>query len=162
MGATYGGHVPISAITTSLGVVLVPGAVARIGGKWTVMESQPGRRERLRAAVERDGPRCVWCRRLCTAAVRPTTDHLVPKVKGGPSWLENEVLACVRCNRQRGHLSPVDWMDECERRGWEPDVDAVASALVALQQAIAERGGQRRARPYLDGQLRRLARRSAA
>jgi hypothetical protein len=72
------------------------------------------------------------------------------------------VLACVRCNRQRGHLSPVDWMDECERRGWEPDVDAVASALVALERAIAERGGQRRARPYLSGQLRRLARRSAA
>ena len=126
------------------------------------MTSQPDRRERLLAVVERDGLRCVWCRRLCTGAVRPTTDHLVPKVKGGPSWLENEVLACGRCNRHRGHRSPLDWLDECERRGWEPDVDAVASALVALERAIAERGGQRRTRPYLSGQLRRLARRSAA
>jgi hypothetical protein len=50
----------------------------------------------------------------------------------------------------------------CERRGWEPDVDAVSSALVALKRAIAERGGRRRARPYLSSQLRRLARRSAA
>jgi hypothetical protein len=87
---------------------------------------------------------------------------LVPKVKGGPSWLENEVVACGRCNRQRGHASPVDWLDECERRGWEPDVDAVAGALCALERAIAVRGGQRRARPYLNAQLRRLARRTAA
>ena len=123
------------------------------------MTSQPDRRERLLAVVERDGLRCVWCRRLCTGAVCPTTDHLVPKVKGGPSWLENEVLACGRCNRHRGHRSPLDWLDECERRGWEPNVDAVSSALTALERAIAERGGQRRARPYLSSQLRRLARR---
>jgi hypothetical protein len=122
------------------------------------MNSQPGRRERLLAAVERDGTRCVWCRRPCTGAVHPTTDHVVPKVKGGPSWLENEVVACGRCNRHRGHTSPIAWLEECERRGWDPDVDAVAGALHALEQAIAERGGQRRARAYLSAQLRRLAR----
>ena len=92
---------------------------------------------------------------------RGTPDHLIPKVKGGPSWLENEVLACGRCNRHRGHRSPIDWMDECERRGWEPDVGAVSNALAKLERAIAQRGGQRRARPYLDSQRRRLARRSA-
>jgi HNH endonuclease len=123
------------------------------------MNSQPGRRERLLAAVDRDGPRCVWCRRPCTGVVHPTTDHVVPKVKGGPSWLENEVVACARCNRHRGHTSPIAWLEECERRGWDPDVDAVARALHALERAIAERGGQRRARAYLNGQLRRLARR---
>jgi hypothetical protein len=31
-----------------------------------------------------------------------------------------------------------------------------ARRLLELREAIAERGGQRRARPYLDGQLRRL------
>jgi 5-methylcytosine-specific restriction endonuclease McrA len=122
------------------------------------MTAQPGRLERLRSAVERDGPRCVWCRRECTGLVRRTTDHLVPKVKGGPSWLENEVVACSRCNRERGHTSPADWVAECERRGWEPDTAAVARALRALDRAIAERGGQRRARPYLASQLRRVAR----
>ena len=89
------------------------------------MASQPGRRERLISAIERDGPRCVWCRCACTGPVRGTTDHLVPKIKGGPSWLENEVLACGRCNAERGHASPVDWLGECERRGWRPDVAAV-------------------------------------
>ena len=82
----------------------------------------------------------------------------MPKVKGGPSWLENEVVACGRCNRERGHLSPADWLAECERRGWEPDTGAVTRALVALDHAIGKRGGQRRARPYLAAQLRRLAR----
>ena len=121
------------------------------------MSAQPDRATRLRSAALRDGERCVWCRRPCTGLVRATTDHLVPKVKGGPSWLENEVVACRRCNGERGHLSPADWLAECERRGWEPDVPAVVRALTALDRAIAERGGQRRARPYLAAQLRRLA-----
>ena len=122
------------------------------------MPAQPARADRLRSAALRDGEHCVWCRRPCTGLVRATTDHLVPKVKGGPSWLENEVVACGRCNRERGHLSPADWLAECERRGWEPDAAAVTRALTALDRAIAERGGQRRARPYLAAQLRRMAR----
>lgn len=122
------------------------------------MTVQPGRRERLRQAADRDGPRCVWCGRECTGLVRATTDHLVPKVKGGPSWLENELVACGRCNRARGHASPAAWLAECRRRGWSPDAEAVGRALQALDSAIARRGGQRRARPYLAAQLRRLGR----
>jgi 5-methylcytosine-specific restriction endonuclease McrA len=121
------------------------------------MSPQPSRAERLRAAMDRDGSACVWCGRAITGLVRATTDHLVPKVKGGPSWVENEVVACPRCNRERGHASPADWFAECERRGWRPDRRAVLAALRELDRVIAERGGQRRARPYLAGQLRRLA-----
>jgi hypothetical protein len=117
---------------------------------------QPDRATRLRDALVRDGDRCVWCRRRCTGLVRPTTEHLVPRVKGGPSWRENEVVACSRCNHERGHATPADWIAECERRGWEPDVATVLRALRELDRAIATRGGQRRARPYLAGQLRRL------
>jgi HNH endonuclease len=120
--------------------------------------AQPDRASRLRAAAARDGNNCVWCARPCGGLVPATTDHLVPKVKGGPSWLANEVVACRRCNAERGHRSPADWFAECERRGWTPDLDAVVGALRALQGAIAERGGQRRARPYLAAQLRRLER----
>jgi hypothetical protein len=102
----------------------------------------------------------VWCRRpIDTDLVRATTEHVVPRIKGGPSWIENELAACARCNRQRGHRTPAEWIDECERRGWEPDVGAVVAALRSLQAAIAERGGQRRARPYVAAQLRRLERR---
>jgi 5-methylcytosine-specific restriction endonuclease McrA len=121
------------------------------------MTSQPDRAARLRSVMHRDGPACIWCGRECTGLVRATTDHLVPRVKGGPSWLENEVVACSRCNGQRGHTSPADWLAECRRRGWEPDAAAVLDALRALDRAIADRGGRRRARPYLAAQLRRCA-----
>ncbi|GIG34903.1 HNH endonuclease [Cellulomonas pakistanensis] len=116
------------------------------------------RAERLRLAVERDGARCVWCGRAFGPLVPPTRDHLVPRVKGGPSWLENEVPACRRCNAERGHRGVVEWLEECGRRGWDPDAGAVERALDALEEAIAERGGQRRARAYVASQQRRLRR----
>jgi 5-methylcytosine-specific restriction endonuclease McrA len=98
----------------------------------------------------------VWCSRTFDVLVRPTTDHLVPRVKGGPSWAQNELAACRRCNRERGHTAPAEWLEECRRRGWEPDLPRVLRALEALESAVAERGGQRRARPYIRSQLRRL------
>ena len=118
------------------------------------------RAQRLRTAVERDGPRCIWCGRELGGLVRATTEHVVPRVKGGPSWLENEVAACGRCNAARGHTGPVEWLEECERRGWAPDAERLTRVLTSLGEAIAVRGGQRRARPYLAAQLRRLARRA--
>ena len=123
---------------------------------------QLGRSQRLAAARRRDGDTCIWCARALTDRVPATTDHVVPKVKGGPSWLENEVAACRRCNSERGHTAPVEWLEECERPGWRPDVARLTRVLTALAGAIAVRGGQRRARPYLDAQLRRLGRRGDA
>ena len=126
------------------------------------MPREPGRAERLLAALDRDGATCIWCGRPFGPSVRPTTEHVVPRVKGGPSWAENEVAACSRCNRERGHRSAVDWLEECRRRGWTPDAPRLTRSLVALAQAIAARGGLRRARPHLEGQLRRLRRVEAA
>lgn len=120
---------------------------------------QPGAAERLRRALERDGARCVWCGRPFAGLVAPTREHLVPRVKGGPSWLENEVAACRRCNAERGHRAAVEWLEECERRGWEPDPAAVERSLTALLDAIGRRGGNRRARLYAEAQRRRLRRR---
>ncbi|MDJ0767620.1 MAG: HNH endonuclease [Ilumatobacter sp.] len=118
---------------------------------------QLNRRERMAIILERDGAECVWCRRpLEVGLVAATTEHLVPRIKGGPSWVENELAACRRCNGERGHRTPGEWFDECDRRGWEPNRGAIVSALRSLQAAIAERGGQRRARPYIASQLRRL------
>jgi 5-methylcytosine-specific restriction endonuclease McrA len=107
--------------------------------------------------LERDGAACVWCGRpLEVGLVAATTEHLVPRIKGGPSWIENELAACKRCNGERGHRTPGEWFDECERRGWNPNREAIVRALRSLSDAIAERGGQRRARPYISSQLRRL------
>jgi hypothetical protein len=117
------------------------------------------RRARMAVILERDGAECVWCRRpLEVGLVGATTEHVVPRIKGGPSWIENEVAACRRCNGERGHRTPGEWLDECERRGWEPNRDVVEGTLAALLTAIERRGGQRRARPYIAAQLRRLRR----
>ena len=90
--------------------------------------------------------------------LKTVPEHLVPRIKGGPSWIENELAACRRCNGERGHRTPGEWFDECERRGWNPNRDVIVRALRSLSEAIVERGGQRRARPYIASQLRRLAR----
>ncbi len=88
----------------------------------------------------------------------PTTDHLVPRVRGGPSWLENEVAACSRCNRARGHLGAADWVRECRGRGWDPDVDHLLAVVVELGATTRRRGGHRRARDAAEAQERRLRR----
>jgi len=120
---------------------------------------QLNRRQRLAIVLERDGAACVWCGRpLEVGLVAATTEHLVPRIKGGPSWIENELAACRRCNGERGHRTPGEWFDECERRGWNPNRDVIVRALRSLSEAIVERGGQRRARPYIASQLRRLTR----
>ncbi len=120
-------------------------------------ERQRSRAERLVCALERDGASCVWClRRLPLGSCEASVDNLVPRLKGGPSWIENEVAACRRCNQARGHVAPLDWVRRCKEQGLEPAVEIIAERLQSLARAIEERGGQRKARPYLAAQLRRL------
>ena len=115
------------------------------------------RAERLRVILARDGAECVWCRRPLAAGDRELTlEHVVPRLKGGPAWLENEVAACRPCNRARRHTAPLTWLDDCEARGLRPNRGAIEASLHRLKVAIEARGGQRKARPYLDAQLRRL------
>ena len=119
----------------------------------------PGRRRRLELILDRDGSTCVWCGcEVDTPLVQATTEHVVPRLKGGPSWLENEVAACNRCNGRRGHRNLVDWADECDGSGWTVDRHRLVRVLESLDARIAEQGGQRKARPYIRSQLRRLRR----
>lgn len=61
------------------------------------------RMHRLRQRLAlRDGPSCHYCESHLEPE-RRTIDHVVPKVLGGPSSLDNYVLACGRCNRRKGH-----------------------------------------------------------
>ena len=83
-------------------------------------------------------------------------DHLIPRLKGGPAWLENELRA-GRATAARARLTVGRRLTACEARGLEPNRALIVARLRELRDAIAARGGQRRARPYLDGQLRRLA-----
>jgi len=122
---------------------------------------QVDRAARLAIAVDRQHGRCLWCGRRFGRLIPPTTEHLVPRLKGGPSIVANEAAACSRCNADRGHTGPVDWLDRCRSRdGWRPDERLLARLLEELDVALADGGGHRRARQYLAGQLRRLRRAS--
>src|SRR3712207_8053347 len=57
--------------------------------------------------------RCVWCARELREG-DASLDHVVPKLKGGPAWPENELAACRPCNRRRGHTSPALWLERSE------------------------------------------------
>lgn len=96
------------------------------------------------------GGLCTWCGYdLTKSNARPSRDHLVPKIKGGPVRLENEVVACGSCNGKRGHTPPTAWIEECRNtRGVEPNVALVASQLAALIAAIEREGGMRKIRDY--------------
>jgi hypothetical protein len=107
--------------------------------------------------LERDGGRCVWCSRpLALGDHALTFEHVVPRLKGGPAWAENEVPACRSCNRARGHAAPSSWLLASEERGLRTRRAVIERSLLALRDAIAERGGQRKARPYLAREIRRL------
>ena len=111
------------------------------------------RPERMARILARDGACCVWCSLPLAIGDRPLTfEHVVPRLKGGPAWAENEVPACRPCNRARGHLAPSLFLEQARA----PRREVVERSLLALRDAIAERGGQRRARPYLERELRRL------
>lgn len=112
--------------------------------------------ERLAVLLRRDGPSCVWCSRPFGRLSRPTREHVIPRVKGGPNWLENEVAACRRCNAERGHASPVQWLDEVRMRGRAPRPDVVEASLARLAGRIRRDGGAHRIRKTLRAELRKL------
>lgn len=115
--------------------------------------SQAARRDVL---IARDGNACVWCGQPFTRMNRPTTEHLIARVKGGPSWLENELLACRRCNATRGHASPVQWRDELRARGLNPNDAVINAALTRLADRVATDGGAWRIRRTLAAELRKI------
>lgn len=114
--------------------------------------------ERLDHLIELGGGTCAWCGfDLSRAQARPTRDHIVPKVKGGPTRLENEVAACGSCNRLRGHQSPSAFITASRMdRGLTPNAQLVADQLDRLQAVINDEGGMRRIRDYVVREARRV------
>lgn len=94
---------------------------------------------------------CTWCASdLSAKFASPTRDHIVPRIKGGPTRLENEVACCGSCNQKRGHTAPSAWIEACRsERGLEPNVALVASQLSELSAAIERDGGMRKIRDYV-------------
>lgn len=49
---------------------------------------------------------CVYC----GSTINLTTDHLIPKNKGGDDSADNVVLACQSCNSSRGDKGIFEWL----------------------------------------------------
>jgi 5-methylcytosine-specific restriction endonuclease McrA len=64
----------------------------------------------LRFCFEREAGRCFWCDQpttMTSAKERDciaTVDHIIPQRERGGDEPENVVLACWRCNNERGSL----------------------------------------------------------
>jgi len=55
----------------------------------------------------RDRGRCQYCSVAVTRA-EATWDHVVPRSRGGRTNWENIVIACVRCNHDKGGRTPTE------------------------------------------------------
>lgn len=65
------------------------------------------RMSKVRAIAARDGWDCRYCRKTLSERTA-TIDHVVPRCRGGCNANCNLVLACRKCNTNRGHLpAPV-------------------------------------------------------
>ena len=70
------------------------------------------RRHRVRIAFSRrnvflrDGHRCQYCQERLPAA-ELTTDHVIPRSRGGTSSWDNVVTACGPCNRKKANRTPA-------------------------------------------------------
>lgn len=120
-------------------------------------ERQLAPAERLERLLELGNGACTWCGYdLSRNNARPTRDHLIPKIKGGPTRLENEVASCGSCNQKRGHATVSSWIESCRlERGLEPNVQLVVNQLESLTAAIEREGGMRKVRDIVKRELDR-------
>jgi 5-methylcytosine-specific restriction endonuclease McrA len=104
-----------------------------------------------------DKNECVWCRKTLWARDNDSSiDHVIPKVKGGPSWPENEVTACKRCNSKRGAKMPLAYALICASEGYQPNRELLESKLRSLHAILKDTSGHKRLKAKLDHQMRRL------
>jgi 5-methylcytosine-specific restriction endonuclease McrA len=66
-------------------------------------------KSQLRRLIKKYGMKCCWCGRICNPSLAPNADafptreHLVRKADGGSSRMENQRIACRKCNNSRHH-----------------------------------------------------------
>ncbi len=66
-------------------------------------------RKRLQALFKQNYE-CFWCGVLLNEGCA-TSDHLLPKSKGGGYGNGNIVASCIRCNRRRKNKSVEQWIN---------------------------------------------------
>jgi 5-methylcytosine-specific restriction endonuclease McrA len=102
--------------------------------------------------IERDGGRCAWC------GAEPwrrdlTLEHVLPRSGGGVTTVDNALVACRRCNRDRGSKPVVAYVRALREAGTEPQLPVIHRALERLSASAL-----RRHREYGTRQLDLLSR----
>lgn len=80
---------------------------------------------------------CAYCGREGTLQ----WEHIIPRSRGGPDTIDNQVLACPPCNAAKGGRAPFEWYGLAQRE-LEP-------LLQQVVQAADQRTGLRRGRALL-------------
>ncbi len=60
---------------------------------------------------------CDYCKKKISPC-RVHFDHIVPKIKGGKSIIENISIACQRCNSSKRDKDVVDFINDLKKRGF--------------------------------------------
>ena len=87
------------------------------------MSKRPQMRAELRDLFYKTGGVCAYCRRQTALPafhanrerIRATLDHRVPLSRGGAMRGDNLVLACNKCNNEKGDMLPDEWRDFMKR-----------------------------------------------
>lgn len=82
---------------------------------------------------KRDGYRCRYCGNDNTPM---TVDHLVVWEEGGPTIEANLVASCKKCNKTRGNMPYLDWLQSPHYRKVSAGLDAAtkqANSALALK-----------------------------
>lgn len=82
-------------------------------GKKKRCEHMRRRQWLVRALVTRSRGQCRYCGKA-VGRDQITIDHIVPTASGGLDRLDNLVLACARCNREKGRGVTIDVFIEPE------------------------------------------------
>lgn len=81
--------------------------------------------------MTRHGTVCAYCGGSTEGPRNRHRDHIVPIFLGGPDTLENSVVACGKCNRDKWKHDPVEWL---ESRGYaKAFAERFAGAWARLQ-----------------------------
>lgn len=57
---------------------------------------------------------CCYCRRAIVPPLKKTTEHIIPKSKGGSNHIANKRRCCDQCNAWRGNKSLDYWKWEVQ------------------------------------------------
>lgn len=88
----------------------------------------------LKAALTLHGGRCFYCEADgAELGAHFTIDHVDAQVRGGKDLFHNLVVACAKCNRDKGAL-PAEAFRPDAGRAWLLGVQAMIRARLALMQ----------------------------